>query len=205
MSVERTARRLFTGGRRRLARGLTRARIGADPTHPSRDRDAALARLAERPAVLFVCLGNICRSPMAERYLRERAHERGLDLEVRSAGVSEAVDRPSPDDAIEAAAEFDIDLTDHRSATLTDELLEWAGVVFVMDVRNYRALRARVGADGVFFLRPFAGEGLELRDPYGEDIETFRTVYGQLVGALDGLLDDLAAREVPPRATVRGR
>jgi protein-tyrosine phosphatase len=73
--------------------------------------------------VLFLCTGNICRSPAAEALLRHRLTEAGVDAEVRSAGLLEA-GHPASQYGVAVLAERGIDASAHRSRTmLVDELL----------------------------------------------------------------------------------
>lgn len=142
--------------------------------------------------VLCLCYGNICRSPLAERYIRAQAAERGLDgISVDSAGLRTTEGRSSPDDAVRAADELGVDLSDHRSKPVTADLLEWSDVVFVMDLLNYHHLRQGFGDMDykTRFLGTFAGDGYEITDPYGEGIDRFRSLYEQVVRSADGFLD----------------
>ncbi|MDR6225502.1 low molecular weight protein arginine phosphatase [Desmospora profundinema] len=86
---------------------------------------------------LFICTGNTCRSPMAEALLRKRAAERGLSLEVKSAGVSALPGGAASFPAVEVLKEKGIDHSDHRSQPVTAELLDWADVVLTM-TRSHR-------------------------------------------------------------------
>lgn len=161
------------------------------------DRSRALGRLSDRPSVLFLCLGNICRSPMAERYLRTRLDAEGIDPSgVRSAGLLDRPGRPSPDPAVRTAAEFGVDLSDHRSRALTAEDLDRSDLVFVMDARNYRGLgRSFDGArEKAHFLGAFADGGFEIGDPYGGDEAGFRATYDRLSTAVDRFAEGLADR-----------
>ena len=107
--------------------------------------------------VLFVCAGNICRSPFAEGLARRRAAERGLDVEFASAGeIAHEGDRCSGD-ALAAAKEHGVDLSPHRARRLTAEQQSAADkVVPLFDVPDpigrgpdayrlsYRRLREKV-------------------------------------------------------------
>lgn len=142
--------------------------------------------------VLCLCYGNICRSPLAERHIRAQAAERGLDgISVDSAGLRATEGRSSPDDAVRVADELGVDLSDHRSKPVTSELLEWSDVVFVMDLLNYHHLRQGFGdQDGkTRFLGVYDGDGYEITDPYGEGVDRFRSLYGQVIRSADGFLD----------------
>lgn len=139
----------------------------------------AVARLRNARNVVFVCHGNICRSPFAARLLERTAQ----GLHVTSAGCYPRTGRSSPDNAIRAAASFGVDLENHRSTVLSDALAEQADVIFIFDERNERELAKRFkGIDGkVHFFGSLDPEhGLEIADPYGGSIEQFLSCYGRI-------------------------
>jgi len=71
--------------------------------------------------VLFVCAGNICRSPFAEGLARRLAAERGLDVEFASAGEIALDGDRCPPDAVAVAREYGVDLSSHRARRLTKD------------------------------------------------------------------------------------
>jgi protein-tyrosine-phosphatase len=71
--------------------------------------------------VLFVCAGNICRSPFAEALARRIALERGLDVEFASAGEIALDGDRCPPDAVAVAKEYGVDLSSHRARRLTTD------------------------------------------------------------------------------------
>jgi protein-tyrosine-phosphatase len=83
--------------------------------------------------LLFVCSGNINRSPMAEVMADTVAMQHAVEIEARSAGTLQLVDRPCPRPLIAVAREVGLDLSRHRSQGLTAELLDWADHVVVME------------------------------------------------------------------------
>lgn len=171
----------------RLRLALARSPSVLDASLPNGTASASLN-------VLFLCYGNICRSPLAERYLESVAADRGIDgLSVDSAGLQTTAGRASPDEAVQVADEFDVDLSDHRSKPVTAELLERSDLVVVMDLLNYHDLRRGFGDldEKTRFLGIFSGEGYEINDPYGEELDGFRTLYGDVVRAVDGLVETL--------------
>lgn len=143
--------------------------------------------------VLVVCLGNICRSPFAERLLaRERP-----GLVVRSAGFEARDGDPAERNAIEVAREFGIDLRDHAARRLSERDLVWADLVIGMTGRHQGMLRDRWPAYagklrllGDFLEAPPHG----LEDPWGETPEVFRAVYGRIEAAAARLAHRLPAR-----------
>jgi protein-tyrosine phosphatase len=177
-------------GRRRLAVEMERLRLRPDAQ--PRDSVSAVRTLPSEPAVLFLCLGNICRSPMAERYLRERLQETDYDCSsVRSAGFIEKEGRSSPDAAVTVASEFSVDLTDHSSQCVDEELLRESDLVLLMDAWNYWYLKRNYpdSLGKARFVRSFdASPEFEIEDPYDADEDTFRRVYGEVTEAVDAFL-----------------
>lgn len=174
---------------------LTRLRLGLARSPRPLDPDRAVAALPQSPDVLFLCLGNICRSPFAERYLRERLAERDVDrVSVESAGFIQEADRHSPGTARETAPEFGVRLDDHESTPVSTELLRRSDLVFVMDASDYATL-SRQFSDSVqraWFLEAFGGaDGYEIGDPNGGDVEEFRAVYGKIADGIDGFVTRL--------------
>ncbi|MFC7134048.1 MULTISPECIES: hypothetical protein [Salinibaculum] len=167
------------------------------PTHPALDEQRAAESVGEADRLLVLCWGNICRSPMAERYLRSALSETpAADLAVESAGLGEREGRPSPPLAVEAARRYGVDLSDHTSVCATESMVADSDCVLVMDYHNYHLLQSsHPSADAVFFLSAFSPvrEPMEIRDPAGGDRETFDSIYGTIAAALDRL----AAQVVP--------
>lgn len=168
------------------------------PRHRSLDGDRALASTARADSVLFLCWGNICRSPLAERYCRHRLLDRGVtDVDVRSAGLGSVEGRDSPESAVEASAEYGVDLSDHTSSLVTARQLRAADVVFVMDLNNYHSAVDRLGdPENVFFLGSVLPEhdGPVVPDPHGGDERTFTETYRTVTDAVDRLVDALTDR-----------
>ncbi|WP_227374500.1 low molecular weight phosphotyrosine protein phosphatase [Haladaptatus halobius] len=180
----------FRQGRRRLAVEMERLRLRSDA--PARDARAAVRTLPPEPAVTFLCLGNICRSPLAERYFEARLSTVEYDCAtVRSAGFIEKEGRSSPDAAVSVAGEFGVDLTDHRSQCVDGDLLRESDLVLLMDAWNYRHLKGHYPdeLDKAYFLKSFVTDDeFEIEDPYSADAATFRRVYGEVTDAVDVLV-----------------
>jgi protein-tyrosine phosphatase len=88
-------------------------------------------------SVLFVCTGNICRSPVAEALLQSRAGELGLPLTVRSAGTWAQGGNPATSNAIVAARELGLEIEGHRARPLADHLIREADLVLAL-AREHR-------------------------------------------------------------------
>src|SRR5438094_9980874 len=107
--------------------------------------------------VLFVCTGNICRSPLAGALLERALKERGLEVSVTSAGTGAWDGAPVSEGAYLVGLERGLDLSSHRARLLTRELVEEADLILTM-ARHHRARVDELGGGGrVFVLGEYAG------------------------------------------------
>jgi protein-tyrosine-phosphatase len=153
--------------------------------------------------VLFVCSGNICRSPMAAEYCRLRAREAGFAmLAVDSAGTLGIEGEPAPEEARRVMAEIGVDLSRHRSRGLRAEDLASADYTIVMERRHLKFLGRHHpdATDRRLLLRAFE-EGSDphpyppdVADPIGMPIESFRELVPQISRSVDHLLAFLRER-----------
>src|SRR5260370_16893195 len=117
--------------------------------------------------ILFVCTGNICRSPMAEGLFRHAVKGRG-DFRVFSAGVGAVGGLPPSEHGVRALQELGIDISRQRSRMLTADLVEQAPYIFGMPHPHADAIRLLYphAAEKTFLLREFD----ETLDSYENDI-----------------------------------
>ena len=146
--------------------------------------------------VIFICSGNICRSPLAEVLLRERIEKRSLDLETSSAGTLGIEDHAANPDAVTAAAEVALDLRDHRSRGSSHKLLEDAFAIVVMGPEHESAILSRHPGfeDSVVRLWEYCPAGRdtgEIEDPLGRGLAEFRRIRDVIREALDHWLSSI--------------
>jgi protein-tyrosine-phosphatase len=136
--------------------------------------------------ILFLCLGNICRSPFAGAWARKNLGE----FESGSAGLGAISGRTSPEHVIHAAEALGLDLTGRPSEPVERERMEWADLILVMDLENYEAVARRFpeALPRTLLLGPFApGGGLVIEDPYNSSEEETRRIFEGMLKALEGL------------------
>lgn len=152
--------------------------------------------------VLFVCLGNICRSPTAEGVFRDRLEKQGLSdrVEVDSCGTGSWHIGKAPDErARQAAAKRGIDIGHLRARQFSPEDLDTFHYVLTMDRQNLADIldiwHQQGGTEPRLFLDFLGhGQGEEVPDPYYGGDDGFERVLDMITDASDGLLADIRAR-----------
>ena len=152
--------------------------------------------------ILFVCMGNICRSPSAEGVFRSLLAARApqLAVEIDSAGTHDYHVGAAPDDrSIEAARRRGIDLSSLRARTVRTADFEYYDLILAMDEQNLRELRRRApaaGHDRIRLMMEFAPSSgtRAVPDPYYGGPQGFEQVLDLLEDAAAGLLRDLLSR-----------
>lgn len=150
--------------------------------------------------ILLVCLGNICRSPMAEGILSQLVKERGLiqSIELDSAGTGAYHTGSHPDvRAQEICLSHGITLQ-HRARQVRRADFEAFDYILAMDANNYEALKKIAPHERLFLMcsfDPSVQGDINVPDPYYGGIEGFSEVYDMLHRAANGLLDHIIQQE----------
>jgi low molecular weight protein-tyrosine phosphatase len=158
--------------------------------------------------ICLVCMGNICRSPMAESVVRAEAQRAGIGglVEVDSAGIGDWHAGESMDPRASAElARWGYRSDDHAARQIRRSWLAGRDLILAMDTSNLRALlrmagRADIAAGRVRLLRSFdpaSPEGAEIPDPYLGDGQAFAHVLGLIEAAAKGLASRLAETLAP--------
>lgn len=155
--------------------------------------------MCERTSVLFVCLGNICRSPLAEGVFRHLVEERGLTerFSIDSAGTGDwHMGQPPDERSMRVASDHGITLSGAARRVRAEDL-ERFDVVLAMDTDNLRYLRQLADGSGrarLHLLRDFDPEAdsPDVPDPYFEGPSGFESVYRMVRRACEELLERLA-------------
>lgn len=141
------------------------------------------------PSILFVCTGNICRSPMAVALFRRlvRPEASGEDWRIESAGTWATDGLPPSRNGRLVLASMDMDISDHRSRRVTGELLEEFDLILTMEAGHKEALRIEFPdlAGRIYMLSEMAGEQNDIEDPIGgpkEDYEAAAREIEHLLG-----------------------
>src|SRR5512136_1125372 len=144
--------------------------------------------------ILFVCTGNVCRSPMAEGIFHQATQERRGAYQVLSAGLGAAEGQPPSPFAVQAVKELGIDISGMRSRTLTPELVQQADYIFGMTHNHVDTvmLLHPQAAERTFLLRDF-DETLDLfekdiSDPIGGSYDVYLTCRDQIEQGIVSLL-----------------
>lgn len=194
-------------------------------SHPSRARQVARAarhtpdrllharrrRIARRlvseagpGSYLVLCHGNICRSPYAEAALRRELARVGISRSVESAGFI-LPGRPPPLTALEVSAARGVDLSDHRSRAVTEEMARAAALIVVMEGWQRRELLSRAPQTGspvilLGDLDPAPIDRRAIQDPIDRPREVFERVFDRI----DACCVELVARATDSTLSTTG-
>lgn len=146
----------------------------------------------EIKSILFVCLGNICRSTLAEGIAKKKSKDLGLDLKIDSAGTGAwHVGEPPCPDSIKVANLNGIDISGQRARQVTNNDFQDFDIVVAMDDKNLLDLQIR-GLKGAKKIGEYGLNGENIPDPYFfEGFEGFPKVFTMIERAVDGLFKEL--------------
>jgi glycine hydroxymethyltransferase len=154
-------------------------------------------------SILFVCTGNICRSPIAEGLFRQLIGNR-KDIEVSSAGVHAVRGQPPSLYAVQVCEEDGVDISNLRSQPLTAALVDQATHIFGMTGAHLESIHMLFphGADKAYLLREFEEPGAtvwrDVPDPIGMGRDVYETCAHTIKNALPSILAFVEQSELAP-------
>ena len=168
--------------------------------HPY-ERWAAVRLPDSVQSILFVCQGNICRSPLAEAYFQSLVEKEGRHMTVRSAGLETTPGKPAHVNARVIAQEQGLSLDAHATTQVHKDLLDQSDLIIVMEIiqkdRMHRLYPKTKGK--VVLLGRFDSVGsLEIADPYSGTSEDFHSCFQQVSRCCDVLAARLGVKRSEP-------
>ncbi|MGP5338220.1 low molecular weight protein-tyrosine-phosphatase [Psychrobacter maritimus] len=138
--------------------------------------------------ILVVCVGNICRSPMAEALLKQRYPDKAID----SAGVGALVGHPADPAALEIMTERQLDITNHMAKQIDEKLAKKADIIFTMSDGQTKWIEERwpFCRGKTFKLGHWMNK--DIADPYKHDMSAFETAYQNIVESLEQWADKVS-------------
>ncbi len=141
-------------------------------------------------SILFVCLGNICRSPLAEGIAREKATQLGLHVKIDSAGTGNWHEGEAPcAHSVAVAKTHHLDISTQRARQIKEIDLGNFDLIIALDESNYKDLKL-MGAQNLHKLGDYGFDGDDIPDPYFfPGYEGFEKVYKMIDIAVSDLLE----------------
>jgi protein-tyrosine phosphatase len=139
-------------------------------------------------AILVLCIGNICRSPMAEGLLKRALP----DKTVLSAGIGALAGHPADPFAVRIMQEQGIDISAHRARSLAARMVSEADLILTMDLEQKRHVESHYVASKGKVFRIGEFKKYDVRDPYQRGIEDFRNAYRLIAEGVDDIAGRLA-------------
>jgi protein-tyrosine phosphatase len=148
--------------------------------------------------VLMVCLGNICRSPLAEGILKHKCAQKKLDWYIDSAGTGKWHLGAAPDNrSIQIAKKNGIDISSQRARSVNSSDYEEFDLIFAMDISNYKHLmqwaldKEEEAKVKLIMDEVYPGDLVSVPDPYFDD-NGFQVVFDMLNIACDKIIEKYA-------------
>ena len=145
--------------------------------------------------IMFICTGNICRSAMANAYMKKRVAEEKLPIEVCSSGIYAENGGQASYLAIETMQEYEVDLNSHKSTNTRNSNITEMNIILCATTGHKQLLIQMFPnlKEKIYTIKEFAyGENYtdkDISDPWGYDITVYRNCANQIVQALEKIIE----------------
>ena len=149
--------------------------------------------------IMFICTGNICRSAMAEWLLKQKIKEaKRNDIEVYSCGVyAQDGDTPTYEAKAVMQDEYGINMEEHRATNIRNSKIEEMDLILCATNRHKREVIAMYSnlKEKVFTMKEYVDydreyhDKIDIKDPWGYDIETYRSCVAEIEECVNGILE----------------
>lgn len=153
--------------------------------------------------ILMICLGNICRSPLAEGILQNKADEAGLNWTVDSAGTGDYHVGEAPHKSSQKIAKLNgIDISKQKCRQFKKDDMHFFDKVYVMDSNNYNDVKRMSGNDwnesktDLILNELYPGQNRNVPDPWYGTEQSFHEVFEMLDKACDKIVEHAIAKQV---------
>lgn len=147
--------------------------------------------------IMFICTGNICRSAMAHWLMKKKIEQNNIpNVEIYSSGIFAMPGDTSTDEAIEVMEEYGANLKQHRATLTRDSNIQEMDVILCMTNSHKQSLISMYPnlANKIFTLKEYVGlteDGIEIKDPWGYDIVTYRYCAAEIDACLEKLIEKM--------------
>ena len=148
--------------------------------------------------IMFVCTGNICRSPMAHYYMQKRVKDLNIENNflISSCGVYACTGEKATQNAIFVMKEYNVDMENHRATNIADTNIEDYDYIITLTARH-RYYYPKLGAN-IYTLREFVDKDeiyKNIDDPWGLNITVYKDCAQEIVEKVDKLIEKLRGCE----------
>lgn len=148
--------------------------------------------------IMFICTGNICRSAMADGMLKKMAIDRNLNLEVYSCGIYAEDGDHATYNAIYAARNYDVDISNHRAKNIRNSKIKEMDIILCATkshkeavIRMYPEIKEKV-----YTMKEYAGidnngQDMDIKDPWGYGIEIYNNCIVEIEKCLEKIINKI--------------
>lgn len=148
--------------------------------------------------IMFVCTGNICRSPMAHYYMQKKVKDLKIENNflISSCGVFANTGEKSTQNAIEAMKDYDVDLTNHRATNISDTNIEDYDYIITLTASQKQQIKYYYPklTDKTYTLREFVNKDeiyIDIDDPWGLNLSVYKSCAIEIVEKVDKLIEKI--------------